>query len=357
MADLIIMPSLALIAAQYTFLLFDLNSLANNDWCQPRPRHRVHHGDDVDLRRRHRAERTDPAHPPAAPSWPCSCSSASSRWCKVYAGSIHGSVEPSLSWVTPTDFGGASALTEGLLAAVFIYWGWDTATSVNEECEDANTTPAWPACSPRSSSCSIFVIVAFAAQAREGRRTSSPTTPTMSCRATGKLVFGSRRVRHRRAQAPDHRRAHARRPRAARRRSCPRPAPRCRWRCTGRSRPSSPRSTAVHLTPAFSTLALRHPVVPVVRVARRPQPARATATCSSWSVDGVGLMIAYYYGQTGFACVIYYRRYIFTSVKNFFLVGLLPLIGGLTLALHLPVVDQGHDRPRLRGPAHRAGSA
>ena len=47
-----------------------------------------------------------------------------------------------------------------------------------------------------------------------------------------------------------------------------------------------------------------------------------------WSVAGVGLMIAYYYGQTGIACVIYYRRYLFKSVKNFFLVGLLPLIGG-----------------------------
>ena len=43
-------------------------------------------------------------------------------------------------------------------------------------------------------------------------------------------------------------------------------------------------------------------------------------------------MIAYYYGQTGFACVIYYRRYLFKSVKNFFFVGLLPLVGGLILA-------------------------
>ena len=51
-----------------------------------------------------------------------------------------------------------------------------------------------------------------------------------------------------------------------------------------------------------------------------------------WSVDGVGLMIAYYYGQTGIACVIYYRRYLFKSVKNFFFVGLLPLIGGVSLA-------------------------
>jgi amino acid transporter len=52
----------------------------------------------------------------------------------------------------------------------------------------------------------------------------------------------------------------------------------------------------------------------------------------TWSVSGVGLMIAYYYGQTGFACVIYYRRFIFKSVKNFVLVGVLPLVGGLSLA-------------------------
>ena len=52
----------------------------------------------------------------------------------------------------------------------------------------------------------------------------------------------------------------------------------------------------------------------------------------AWSIASVGLMIAYYYGQTGIACVIYFRRYIFKSVKNFFLVGVLPLIGGLILA-------------------------
>jgi hypothetical protein len=43
-------------------------------------------------------------------------------------------------------------------------------------------------------------------------------------------------------------------------------------------------------------------------------------------------MIAYYYGQTGFACVIYFHRYLFTSLKNFVFVGLLPLVGGISLA-------------------------
>jgi hypothetical protein len=31
--------------------------------------------------------------------------------------------------------------TQGILLAVFIYWGWDTAVSVNEETEDATQTP------------------------------------------------------------------------------------------------------------------------------------------------------------------------------------------------------------------------
>ena len=60
---------------------------------------------------------------------------------KVWAGNIHGSVTPSLSWLTPTNLGGTKALTEGMIVAVFIYWGWDTATSVNEECEEPNKVP------------------------------------------------------------------------------------------------------------------------------------------------------------------------------------------------------------------------
>jgi hypothetical protein len=49
------------------------------------------------------------------------------------------------------------------------------------------------------------------------------------------------------------------------------------------------------------------------------------------SLAALGLMIAFYIGLTGFACTIYYRREIFRSVKNFFFVGLGPLIGGIIL--------------------------
>jgi amino acid transporter len=50
------------------------------------------------------------------------------------------------------------------------------------------------------------------------------------------------------------------------------------------------------------------------------------------SLAALGLMIAFYYGLTGFACVIYYRRELFRSAKNFVLIGVAPTLGGLILA-------------------------
>ncbi len=50
------------------------------------------------------------------------------------------------------------------------------------------------------------------------------------------------------------------------------------------------------------------------------------------SIAAVGLMIAFYYGLTGIVCVVYYRRYLFKNWRNFVFVGLMPGLGGLTLA-------------------------
>ena len=61
----------------------------------------------------------------------------------------------------PTNFGGVSALADGLLVAVFLYWGWDTATSVNEECKDSNTTPGLAGVISTFVLVLIYVIVAY----------------------------------------------------------------------------------------------------------------------------------------------------------------------------------------------------
>ncbi|HEY5188475.1 MAG TPA: APC family permease, partial [Solirubrobacteraceae bacterium] len=49
------------------------------------------------------------------------------------------------------------------------------------------------------------------------------------------------------------------------------------------------------------------------------------------SILALGLGIAFYYGLTGYACVVFYRRELFKTVKNFLYIGLLPLLGALIL--------------------------
>src|SRR5262249_10583694 len=59
---------------------------------------------------------------------------------KVYGGHPTGSIHVKPSWFDPTQMSFGDLL-DGILLGVFIYWGWDTAVTVNEESEDANEGP------------------------------------------------------------------------------------------------------------------------------------------------------------------------------------------------------------------------
>jgi hypothetical protein len=48
-----------------------------------------------------------------------------------------------------------------------------------------------------------------------------------------------------------------------------------------------------------------------------------------WAISSIGLQIAFYYSLAGFAVVIGFRKVLFTSVKNFLLIGLWPAVGAL----------------------------
>jgi amino acid transporter len=328
MADLIIMPSLALIAARYTYLLFGFDGLANNDWWNLALGIAFIMG----------------------MTWICVVGielSARSQmalliielvilvvfcvWAlvKVYAGNLPGSSTPSLSWLTPTNFGGVSALSDGLLVAVFLYWGWDTATSVNEECTDSNTTPGLAGVLSTFILVGIFVLVAFAAQAVRGADyLSNHSDDVLS--STGRLVFGSSGFGD---VALKFLIIAVLSSSAASCQTTILPAARTSLSMAMHRAfpPKLGEVDARHLTPAFATWLFG--IVSSIWFALLVILSHASGgDVLGWSVAGVGLMIAYYYGQTGFACVLYYRRYIFKSVKNFFLVGLLPLIGGLSLA-------------------------
>src|SRR6266508_3254134 len=49
------------------------------------------------------------------------------------------------------------------------------------------------------------------------------------------------------------------------------------------------------------------------------------------SILALGFGIAFYYGLTGVACVIYFRRRLLDSFKNFVFMGVVPALGALGL--------------------------
>ncbi|WP_081655113.1 APC family permease [Amycolatopsis orientalis] len=61
---------------------------------------------------------------------------------RVYSGTAPtGSARPRLSWFNPFEAGSASAFVSALVLMLFIYWGWETALTVNEETADRHRTP------------------------------------------------------------------------------------------------------------------------------------------------------------------------------------------------------------------------
>ena len=78
-----------------------------------------------------------------------------------------GSIKPSLSWINPFAMN-FSDLVVALLLAVFIYWGWDSGVAVNEESEDPAEGPGKAAVISTILLVLIYVVVSAAAQSFHG---------------------------------------------------------------------------------------------------------------------------------------------------------------------------------------------
>jgi amino acid transporter len=79
------------------------------------------------------------------------------------------------------------------------------------------------------------------------------------------------------------------------------------------------------LTPSFSTLLMGglSIVWTICLLAFNPNQNVLGDTISA-----LGFSVCFYYGFTGLACAVYYRREIFKSFRNFLFAGLIPLVGG-----------------------------
>ena len=82
-----------------------------------------------------------------------------------------GSVPPSFSWLLPTHLS-LSAFITGIILMLFIYWGWDTAVSINEETKDKAKTPGRAAIISTVILLITYVIVIFGIQSFAGTGTT-----------------------------------------------------------------------------------------------------------------------------------------------------------------------------------------
>jgi hypothetical protein len=49
------------------------------------------------------------------------------------------------------------------------------------------------------------------------------------------------------------------------------------------------------------------------------------------TISALGFSVCFYYGFTGLACAVYFRRDLLRSARNFFLAGVIPVLGGLMM--------------------------
>src|SRR5580700_4705434 len=239
----------------------------------------------------------------------------------VKAGTGHalpGAVHPGVGWLNPWT-GSFGSLSNSFLLAVFIYWGWDCALSVNEETKDSARTPGRAAVTATVILVAIFAVISIAALAYAGPAfLAAHSTDVLGAMASsvlgstpGKLlvlcVLTSTAASAQTTIMPT--------ARAALAMSAHRALPRWFARMHPRYR-----------TPTVATL-----VMGIVSALFFVLLTAVSKNVLADSAASVGLLIAFYYGLTGFACVWFFRRDLLRGPRALLVKGVLPLVGGLTL--------------------------
>jgi amino acid transporter len=252
---------------------------------------------------------------------------------RVWTGhGVTGSIVPSLSWLWPSGMDFGHVIAPAMLTAIFIYWGWDTAVSLNEETADPEKTPGRAAVISTVLLLVIYAIVSIAAIAFAGVGTKgiglgaqgnaddvfSAIGPTLF----GHSFFGQAAM----ALLSFSILTSA----SASTQTTIMPTARTSLSmAVYRAIPSQ--FARIHkrfLTPTWSTIGMG-----VASIAFYVLFTVISTNLLTALIGSVGLMIAFYYGLTGFACVWQYRRTLFRSTRNLVMRGIVPLLGGLTLAV------------------------
>ncbi len=322
MTGVLVVGSLADVAARYTFLFFGLDGLAEDKW----------------------AVIAFAVALIAIMTWVCVVGTEFSAriqrvlifgqviglllfavvalW-KVFGGDATAeSIDPSLSWLNPFEVSSLSVLVAGMLTGVFIYWGWESAVNLTEETEDSVSAPGIAGVSSTVILLVTYIAVAVAVVAFAGpERLATEFYDDEGVFSTlASEVLGS-------------------------------PLDKLVVLAILTSALASTQTTILPASRTTLSMA-RADAMPAVLGKVHPRfytPHVSTITigavATAWyvgvsafsenflfdTITALALMIAFYYALTGVACVIYYRRELTKSVTNFLFIGVAPLIGAATL--------------------------
>jgi amino acid transporter len=225
-----------------------------------------------------------------------------------------------ISWLNPLG-GGFGPMVDGVLLAVFIYWGWDSGVAVNEETRDRRNAPGLAAVVSVLLLVVLYVVVSAGAQSYAGitflqNNSNEVLTPL------GHGVLGS--VGYRFLIVAILTSASASTQTTI--------LPTARTTLSMARWGAIPKAFGVvhprYLTPTLSTLGMGAiSIVWTVALLGFNHNGDVLGD----AITGLGFMIAFYYGFTGIACVVYFRKLLLRSVKDFLWIGVAPLVGALML--------------------------
>jgi amino acid transporter len=247
---------------------------------------------------------------------------------QVYSGSVATAVMPSLDWLNPfsitTETGGwdTSAFVKGLLIALFIYWGWDTTASVNEESGNPTEQPGRATVFSVLILVGTYLLVTIAAQALHGAQYLADQGSSDILASLANEVLGS----------PLDKLLIIAVLTSAAASTQTTILPTARTALSMGSKGAAPKFWAkVH--PRFQTPANATIWTGILSVVWYVGLKVTSENVYYDALTALGLMIAFYYGITGYATPIYYRKVMSRSLKNFVGMCVLPVTGAVILSL------------------------
>jgi amino acid transporter len=238
---------------------------------------------------------------------------------RVYSGhALAGAVHPQLSWFNPLNIPSFSAFSSAILLAVFIYWGWDSAVAVNEETRDKEHTPGRAAIISTVLLLLIYAIVSIACISFGGvanLKNQDDVLAVLGGEVLGNnwaklLIFCVLTSAAASTQTTILPTARATLSMAAYQ-ALP---------------PSFAKMHKKYQTPTVSTIAMG-----LASIGFFVAMAAVSDNILADSASAVGLLIAFYYGMTGFTSAWYFRDDRGHGLRELNARIILPLLGGLML--------------------------